>query len=246
MVKLYKPTDMSLLSFIQQSRAEKRKLLAVLLDPEKVKPETLPLLADVADLLFLGSSTGNGTGELVRTLRGITSKPLVLFPGQIDQFTDEADALLFLSVLSSRNPEMLIGRQTAVARRVKESGIESIPMGYILIDGGTESSVAKASCSTPIAATDTEAVVDTSIAAQLLGKQLVYLEAGSGAKRPVSTSIIASVRSRIDIPLIVGGGIRTSEMMYAAFAAGADIVVIGNHFEQHPETASQFRIQNKI
>ncbi len=220
--------------------------LALLLDPEKTNLEALHLSADVQpDYLFVGGSTGGDTTEFIRSIRekmqslGI-SIPIVLFPGNPSQFSSEADAVLFLSLLSGRNPEMLVGQQVKAARGVKQSGIETIPMGYILVDGGTETSTMRVTQTQPIPANEIDTIVDTAIAAELMGKQVVYLEAGSGAKVPISSEIIAAVRSHISIPIIVGGGIRTPEAMQAAYNAGADIVVIGNHFEQHPEQLREF------
>lgn len=220
--------------------------LALLLDPEKTNLEALPLSADVQpDYLFVGGSTGGDTTEFIRSIRekmqslGI-SIPIVLFPGNPSQFSSEADAVLFLSLLSGRNPEMLVGQQVKAARGVKQSGIETIPMGYILVDGGTETSTMRVTQTQPIPANEIDTIVDTAIAAELMGKQVVYLEAGSGAKVPISSEIIAAVRSHISIPIIVGGGIRTPQAMQVAYEAGADIVVIGNHFEQHPEQLREF------
>lgn len=220
--------------------------LALLLDPEKTNLEALPLSADVQpDYLFVGGSTGGDTTEFIRSIRkkmqslGL-SIPVILFPGNPSQFSSEADAVLFLSLLSGRNPEMLVGQQVKAARSVKQSGVETIPMGYILVDGGTETSTMRVTQTQPISANEIDTIVDTAIAAELMGKQVVYLEAGSGAKVPISSEIIAAVRSHISIPIIVGGGIRTPEAMQAAYNAGADIVVIGNHFEQHPEQLRQF------
>lgn len=240
---------MEVMNTILSARAAGKKLLAVLLDPEK--PFHPELFAQaLPDLIFVGGSTGTNAEKLVLNLKSSipsdraslkqrilnlkSSIPIILFPGNISQFTPEADALLFLSVLSSSNPDMLTGAHIRAARAVEQSGIESIPMGYILIDGGRESAVERTTGSAPIARTDTDRIVNTAIAAQLLGKQLVYLEAGSGAAVPVAPETVAAVRKHLSIPLIVGGGICTPEQMKAAFAAGADIVVIGNHFESHP------------
>lgn len=236
---------MEVMNTILSARAAGKKLLAVLLDPEK--PFHPELFAQAQpDLIFVGGSTGTNAEKLVLNLKSSilnhkssilnlkSSIPIILFPGNISQFTPEADALLFLSVLSSSNPDMLTGAHIRAARAVEQSGIESIPMGYILIDGGRESAVERTTGSAPIARTDTDRIVNTAIAAQLLGKQLVYLEAGSGAAVPVAPETISAVRKHLSIPLIVGGGICTPEQMQAAFAAGADIVVIGNHFESHP------------
>ena len=228
----------------------KGKHIALLLDPEKANIDALPLTKEVhPDFLFVGGSTGGDTTHFIRLIReklqllGLQI-PIVLFPGNAAQFSPEADAILFLSLLSGRNPDTLVGQQIQVARAVKESGIESIPMGYILIDGGTETSTMRATHTSPIPAADIKTIVDTAIAADLMGKKIIYLEAGSGAKVPVSSGIIAAVREQVSIPIIVGGGIRTPEAMKAAFAAGADIVVIGNHFEAHPEELSKFTIHN--
>lgn len=227
---------MEVMNTILSARAAGKKLLAVLLDPEKSFHPELFAQA-LPDLIFVGGSTGTNAEKLVHTLKSLnlqSSIPIILFPGNISQFTPEADALLFLSVLSSSNPDMLTGAHIRAARAVEQSGIESIPMGYILIDGGRESAVERTTGSAPIARTDIDRIVNTAIAAQLLGKQLVYLEAGSGAAVPVAPETVAAVRKHLSIPLIVGGGICSPEQMKAAFAAGADIVVIGNHFESHP------------
>ncbi len=195
---------------------------------------------NLPDFLFVGGSTGGNCEAFVRRLRTLTDLPIVLFPGRVEQFTPLADALLFLSVISGRNADMLIGQQVRAARRVLQSGIETIPMGYILVDGGVETAVMRATGTRPLPQEQVEEIVDTAIAAELLGMHLIYIEAGSGAQRPVSEEIIRSVRATTHIPLIVGGGIHTPEQMNAAYAAGADIVVIGNHFESHPEELARF------
>lgn len=232
--------EMEILKLILQSASEGRKLFALLLDPEKTALSGLAQRTAGADLVLVGGSTGGGSTPLVEALHAQTELPVVLFPGSIEQFCPTADALLFLSVMSSDNPEMLLHRQIHAARRVYESGIESIATGYILIDGGTESAVARSSGSRPLDRDDIQRIADTATAAELTGKKVIYLEAGSGAKIPVSTDIIRAVRHQISVPLIVGGGICSREMMEAAFEAGADIVVVGNHLEQHPEQIALF------
>lgn len=232
---------MALLTHIIASRQQGQKRLALLLDPEKADLSMLSLAGDyLPDYVFVGGSTGTDADAFVRQLRQHTDLPIILFPGSALQFSPHADALLFLSLLSGRNAETLVGQHIRVARAVRQSSIESIPMGYILIDGGKETAVQRVTHTLPIPQNDIAQVVDTAIAAELLGKQLVYLEAGSGADTPVGTEIIRSVRNHITIPLIVGGGIRTTEQMTAAFSAGADLVVIGNHFESHPEQLTSF------
>lgn len=229
---------MAVINRILSAKANARKLLVWLIDPEKgnqaMRQEYLP------DLIFVGGSTGEQVEDCIANLRQFTDCPLVLFPGNIAQFSPKADALLFLSLLNAKTADMLITPHIEVAQRVIESGIESIPMGYILIDGGRKSSVEIVSACAPIAQDDVQRVVATALAGQLLGKQLIYLEAGSGAKNSVSIDMIRAVSKRLTVPLIVGGGITTPEAMLAAFAAGADIVVIGNHFEQHPDEIGNF------
>ena len=231
---------MKILKSILQSVSEGRKLFAVLLDPEKTALEDLASRTAGADIVLVGGSTGGGSTPLVEALHEQTELPVVLFPGSIEQFCPSADALLFLTVMSADNPEMLLHRQIQAAQTVYKSGIESIATGYILIDGGTESAVARSSGSKPLGRDDIQRIADTATAAELTGKRLIYLEAGSGAKIPVSIDIIRAVRRQISVPLIVGGGICTREMMEAAFEAGADIVVVGNHLEHHPEQITLF------
>ncbi len=232
---------MSLLAHILTVRNERRPLLAVLIDPDKtqVYPSILPHLHR-ADLILVGGSTGENTEECIQAIREYSSSPIALFPGNIQQFTPLADALLFLTLLNARTPEVLIQPHIHIAQRVINSGIESIPMGYILIDGDRESSVEIAANCMPIPQSDIDKIVSTALAGQLLGKQLIYLEAGSGAKTPVSTEIIQTVRQKLQLPLIVGGGICTTKAMMQAFSAGADIVVIGNHFEENPDEIKEF------
>lgn len=233
---------MGILSDIIAARQRGEKRLALLLDPEKAAVERLPLDgAYLPDYLLVGGSTGGeNTDTFVRALRRQTALPIVLFPGSALQVSEAADALLFLSLLSGRNAELLVGEQVRAARRVRRSGLETIAMGYILIDGGVETSVQRVSGTKPLPQEDVDTIVDTAIAAELMGKAVVYLEAGSGAKQTVNTQIISAVRQEISLPLIVGGGIRTPQQMVDAWQAGADIVVIGNHFEAHPEDLAAF------
>lgn len=226
-----------------------RKSLALLLDPEKADLTALPLSADCCpDYIFVGGSTGGDTTAFVRALReklAILNSQLsiILFPGNAAQFTPEADGILYLSLLSGNNPEYLVGQHIKSARAIHDSHIEVIPTAYILIDGGVETSTMRVTNTRPLNPNNAEGVqtiIDTAIAAELMGKKAIYLEAGSGAKTPVSPDIIRAVREQITVTLIVGGGIRTPEAMQAAYSAGADIVVIGNHFESHPEELRDF------
>ena len=239
-------TKMSVLSTILHHQQTARPLLAVLIDPDKREcySAILPYLEDV-ELVLVGGSTGTQIEDCISELRQYTSAPLVLFPGNAAQFTPRADALLFLTLLNSRRADILIEPHVQVATTIRHSGIETIPMGYILVDGERESAVERVSGCTPIAQEATFDIVNHAVTGQLLGKKLIYLEAGSGAKTPVFTETIRIVREAIDIPLIVGGGITSEQEMLAAFSAGANIVVIGNHFELHPEALPRF-LQAKL
>lgn len=233
------------------------KALALLLDPEKANLDALPITAECyPDYIFVGGSTGGDPTAFIRALRkklltaseasGPTAEgchghlPIILFPGDASQFTPEADAILFLSLLSGDNPEYLVGQQVKSARAIHDSPVKVLPTAYILIDGGVETSTMRVTGTKPLKPSNLQTIIDTCIAAELMGKQFIYLEAGSGAKVPVSSEIIKAVRAVTTIPLIVGGGIRTPEAMNAAYDAGADIVVIGNHFESHPEELADF------
>ncbi len=220
--------------------------LAVLLDPEKADLEALVISESChPDYFFVGGSTGGDTTAFIEDLRFKISNfrleiPIILFPGNAAQFSDAADGILFLSLLSGDNPEYLVGQQIRSARRVRESEVEVIPTAYVLIDGGVETSTMKVTGTKPLDPDDMETIVDTCIAAELMGKKTIYLEAGSGAKNPVPAEVIRAVREKTDVTLIVGGGIRTPEAMNAAYEAGADVVVIGNHFEENPDEIELF------
>ena len=228
------------------------KKLAILLDPEKADLSRLSFSECChPDYFFVGGSTGGDTTAFVRALKSQMADcelqiPIVLFPGNSSQFTSAADSVLYLSLLSGRNPEYLVDQQIASARVISESGVDSIPTAYILIDGGVETSTMRVTGTKPLNPSDIKTIVDTAIAAELMGKRAIYLEAGSGARRPVPTEVIKAVRAKISVMLIVGGGIRTPEAMQKAYSAGADIVVIGNHFEERPEDLALFCQKSQI
>lgn len=230
---------------ILDGKAKGKKLFALLLDPEKCTGDILnrtlaQLLHHHPDFIFIGGSTGMfSAGKLIEQLAEI-SVPKVLFPGDASQFSDRADALLFLSLISGRNSDYLIGQHVQSAVEVRRSGIEVIPTGYILIDGGRNSAVERVSQTKAIAAGKAETAVATAIAGELLGMKMIYLEAGSGAKQTVSPEMVQMLRENIDIPLIVGGGIRQTEQVTKALKAGADLIVIGNALEQEPERIREF------
>ena len=219
------------------SIAEGKKLLAVLIDPDvfdNSKSEAfLKQIPEQTTHLFVGGSTvekGN-TKDTVSSLKSYSTLPIFLFPGDQSQITEKADALLFLSLLSGRNPEYLIGQQVKAISNLKNTSLEIISMGYILINGGNESAVSRVSNTLPMSQENIQAIVDTAKAGEYLGKKLIYLEAGSGAKFPVNKNVIQAVKDAITIPLIVGGGIKTEIQKKEAFNAGADMVVMGTVFE---------------
>jgi tRNA(adenine34) deaminase len=221
------------------------------LDPEKADLSRLPISEDCRpDYIFVGGSTGGDTTEFIQTLNSKLSTlnlhlPVILFPGDATQFSPKADAVLFLSLLSGNNPEYLVGQQIKAARAIRNAKVNFVPTAYILIDGGVETSTMRVTGTKPLNPSDLQTIIDTCIAAEMMGKQYIYLEAGSGAITPVSPDIIRAVKAEVSIPLIVGGGIRTPEAMNTAFDAGASIVVIGNHFEDHPETLKDFCRRDK-
>ena len=229
----------SILKHIINSKKEGKKLLAILLDPDKVnltEVETLiRKIKNKADFIFVGGSavSNSDTQKLVEQLKAFTNIPIMLFPGDYSQITNTADAILFLSLISGDNPEYLIKQQLKSVTVLQKTQLEIIPTGYILIDGGVATSVQKVSGTTPIAQNNIELVSQTAIAGVYLGKQLIYLEAGSGATKSVNLKIIKEVAEKISIPLIVGGGIRTKKQLDNTYNAGADLIVIGTAFEEN-------------
>lgn len=233
-------TTKSILSHIQKLAKRGEKLLAILLDPDKSTILEIPLISKRieklnANFIFVGGSfvKDGVTSNFVKKLKENTKIPVILFPGDYSQVTNYADGLLFLSLLSGRNPEYLIEQQIKAVPFLKNSTLEIIPTGYILIDGGTQSSVLKVSKTTPISQENSKLAVATAIAGMYKGKQLIYLEAGSGAKNVVNAELISEVKKNISIPLIVGGGIRNKEQLNNAYKNGADLVVIGTAFENN-------------
>ncbi len=227
-----------LIDNIVKSVGEGRKLFAVLIDPEKTFGTRLSdflMLVEEAkpDMILVGGSQlQESVDSVVLQIKSQTDIPVVLFIGNTLQFTPNADAMLYLSLISGRNAEFLIGQHTKNSIEVKQSGVETIPTGYILVGGGVTTAVERVSGTTSLS--DIEAIVRTAVAGELLGEKLMYLEAGSGASVPVSKDMISEVKSNVSLPLIVGGGINSLQGITDAIEAGADIVVVGNHLEQYP------------
>ena len=174
----------------------------------------------------------NGFEDYVEAVSDVVTIPVIIFPGEKSQVTDKADAILFLSLLSGRNPDLIIGEQIKSAPIVKALGLEAVSTAYLLVDSGRITSVEFMSNTKPIPSDKPEIAVAHSLAAEIFGMKLVYLEAGSGAQRPVPDEMISAVSSGIDIPVMVGGGIRTPETVAGKVSAGASFVVVGNHLEQ--------------
>ncbi len=225
---------------IQRASLEKKKLLAILIDPEKFDLNeaasflrTLPV--ETTHIFVGGSTVPEGrTEQVVQALKNYTAKPIFIFPGDHNQITESADALLFLSLLSGRNPDYLVGQHIKAVSKLREIDLEVIPTGYLLLDGGNLSAVARVTGTEAMPQEHVQHIVDTAKAGELMGAQLVYLEAGSGAHTPVSQTIIKAVKQELNIPLIVGGGIRTQIQKEKAYQAGADMVVMGTAFEKQP------------
>lgn len=223
---------------ILQAISNNEKLLAVLIDPDKMTVEKAPKFiekvhASVATHIFVGGSevAKKLTESLVKTIKKHTNLPVVLFPGDVIQITNHADALLFLSLISGRNPDYLIGKHVQAVSKLKNSTLEVIPTGYILIENGKPTAVQRVTETLPLKNDNIQLIADTAKAGELLGMKLIYLEAGSGALQPVSEEIIRKVKTDTCLPLIVGGGIRNIKQLELAYQSGADLVVIGTAFE---------------
>lgn len=225
-------------SLIEKKRQGK-KSFAVLIDPDKVNARILEELVQLSveskvDYLFVGGSLviSNHLDESVQQIKKSCDIPVILFPGSPTQVSKYADALLYLSLISGRNPELLIGQHVVSAPFIKKSGLEIMPTGYIVIDGGAPTTVSYISNAAPVPADKNEIAMCTAMAGEMLGMKLIYMDAGSGAKRAVSESMIEAVARNIESPLIVGGGITDAEKAYRNCKAGADIIVVGNAIEK--------------
>ncbi len=223
------------------SRQQGCKKLAVLIDPDKMRLGKLDQLIDISihckvDYFFIGGSliVNSQLDQCLQMIRKHCQIPLILFPGNSYQVSYHADAILFLSLVSGRNPDLLIGQHVIAAPYLKLSPLEILPTGYMLIDGGVGTTVLYMSNTSPIPGTKSDIAVCTAMAAEMLGLKLIFMDAGSGASTPVPSDMIASVRGAVDIPIIVGGGIRSAEKVKENIDAGADVIVIGNAFEHDP------------
>ncbi len=229
----------SILPQIQLLKTRQAHAFAVLIDPDSITPASVKVLAEKCneaevDYVFFGGSimVTAHADHCIRLFKEASNIPVVLFPGSPAQVSPSADALLYLSLISGRNPDLLIGQHVVSAPAIKASGLEVISTGYILVDGGTPTTVSYMSHSAPIPANKPDVALCTAWAGELQGKHLIYMDAGSGAQHPISSEMIGKVSANIEIPLIVGGGIRSAEKVYENCQAGAQIVVVGNAIEK--------------
>jgi len=225
----------------QKAKKNKSKEFVVLIDPDKLNLKDIDKIVQLAeqaavDSFFIGGSLviNDALDAIILTIKKQCDIPVVLFPGSSRQLSYKADGLLFLSLISGRNPELLIGKHVETAPFLKISPVEIISTAYMLIDGGVPTSVSYMSNTQPIPANKDSIAVCTAMAGEMLGMKLIYMDAGSGAESPISTSMIESVSMATNIPLIIGGGIRTPEKVSANVKAGADIIVVGNAIEKDP------------
>lgn len=245
---IFIPLEKTIYDTILEAKANKQKCIALLIDPDDVSVEGCKELALKAEevgvkYLFVGGSllTTDKLESVVKVLKSTSNIPIVLFPGNNNHVTPVADGILFLSLISGRNADFLIGQQVISAPSIKQSGLEVLPTGYILIDSGVPTTVSYMSNTKPIPADKPEIAACTALAGEMLGLKLFYLEGGSGAKNPVSIKTIEATRKAIDAPIIVGGGLNSKEKIQHAFNAGADIVVVGTAVEKDYSFLNKFK-----
>ena len=229
-------------TILSEAKTANKKLLAVLIDPDKPDMSLLDAQLNAIEeakvpLIFFGGSllTRFVLEEKLGYIKKRTTAKIVIFPGSVQQVSAQADAILFLSLISGRNPELLIGQHVLAAPMIKQTGLEVLSTGYMLIDGGRPTTASYISGSLPIPADKPDIAACTAMAGEMLGLQHIYLDAGSGAQNAVSAKMIATVRKEVNVPIIVGGGIRDAATAQESAKAGADVVVVGNITEKHPE-----------
>jgi phosphoglycerol geranylgeranyltransferase len=245
---------MDLLKHIEQQSLKGKKQFSVLIDPDKTHPESLQNIIELAvetqaDYFFVGGSllTQNNMEECIIQIKKNCKIPVMLFPGSLMQVTDKADAILLLSLISGRNADMLIGNHVIAAPILHKSSLEIIPTGYMLIESGKITSVLYMSNTTPIPFDKVDIAVCTAMAGEMLGLKTIYMDAGSGAIYPVPTEMIRAVKQSVNIPLIVGGGVRTAEDAAEIWEGGADILTVGNAAETRPEVIREIaRVKQMI
>ena len=237
---------MNIYNNILENKKANKKSFALLIDPDKQDEKQLISIIEKAknvktDYLFVGGSllTHDSLDACLDTLKEYSNIPVVLFPGNAMQVNEKADAILFLSLISGRNAEMLIGKQVITAPILKQSSLEVLPTGYMLIDSGKPTTVSYMSNTTPLPADKDAVAACTAMAGEMLGLQLIFMDGGSGAKKPISEQMIATVSKSVDTPLIIGGGINNGEKAIANCKAGADIIVVGNAIEKDEDLIAE-------
>jgi putative glycerol-1-phosphate prenyltransferase len=230
---------MDIYKSLEERKKTGRKSFAVLIDPDKVDHPMLDELMSLSttaqvDYFLVGGSLviSNHLDDVVQHIKRNCSIPVILFPGSPTQISRHADALLYLSLISGRNPELLIGQHVVSAPAVRQSGLEIMPTGYMVIDGGAPTTVSYISNASPIPHDKNEIAMCTAMAGEMLGMKIIYMDSGSGARRPISENMIEKVAQTISVPLIVGGGIVEPEKAYRNCNAGADLIVVGNAIEK--------------
>jgi len=227
---------------LTEKKLRQKKSFGVLIDPDKVDMPAIDTLVRIAedarvDYFLVGGSlvVSNHLDECICQIKKSSNIPVILFPGSPSQVSRYADALLYLSLISGRNPELLIGQHVISAPFVRKSGLEIMSTGYMVIDGGAPTTVSYISNAAPIPSDKNEIAVCTAMAGEMLGMKLIFMDAGSGARKPVSEEMIAHVAASISVPLFTGGGITTPEKAYRNCKAGADVVIVGNAIEKDVE-----------
>ena len=227
--------------FIEQIyniKSENKRALAVLIDPDQLKTSVANIAQlcqkNKVDFIFVGGSlvTNGLLSECISTIQSNCTMPVYIFPGNEFMIDPQADGILFLSLLSGRNPEYLIGKQVVAAPQLAASNLDVVPTAYLLIDGGKETSVSYISNTKPIPADKPDIAVATALAGKLMGMQCIYMDAGSGAQNHISEKMIQKVSAHVKLPLIIGGGVRNAHTALALYQAGADLLVIGNGVEE--------------
>jgi phosphoglycerol geranylgeranyltransferase len=247
----------NLLNKFYELKAQGKKAFAVLIDPDKVNQDSFSHLIALSeqqsvDFFFVGGSliTSHIMEEVISQLKDHTEIPVLLFPGNSLHLNDKVDGVLFLSLISGRNPDYLIGQQIISAPLLKRSGVEVLATGYMIIDSGHQTTVSYISNTTPIPHDKPNVAACTAMAGEMLGLKLIYMDAGSGAKKTISQEMITAVQQSVEIPVIIGGGINSSQKAQEALQAGADVIVVGNGIEERvnllQEIAETVRVFNEI
>lgn len=236
----------SILEDISSNQNKNKKMISILIDPDKASEKQIDALIGHpdftnVDFIFVGGSlvTDGNMNNCIHIIKKRTKKPVVIFPGSPNQINKHADGILLLSLISGRNSDLLIGRHVESSHKLKNSNLEILSTGYVLLDGGRTTTVSYISNTTPIPQDKPGIAAATALAGCQLGHKLIYLDCGSGANNHASEKLIQSVKKEINVPLIVGGGIKTQFDAEKVFKAGADIVVVGNHLEKNPYFLSE-------